>query len=296
MWLPLLVLAAAPAWPVPSLTEIDGCRAAACTAREEVKICKCIPQGEGRPGLVLEGPGSRHLEWDARAVDGTVTDFFVRSQDLDRDGKPELLIASRAAESGTLPVEDWELALVDGENGGVTHLLAQDFGPDALSLKGTLLLTEWALEGGQIAFTGREYAYDGGRLVPLEVPVRRRPLSPGFQKARAELLLASGDRSLQPRSFLAHASTRAGVDVFPRTAPSVVIKGVAREEPWLQLHLQSARGALETLSGNVEGEGTLRLGDAKTKRLFPLGYAPADAEAWLLGRAVWQVEGQVWVR
>ena len=49
------------------------------------------------------------------------------------------------------------------------------------------------------------------------------------------------------------------------------------------------------LSGDVEGKVTLWLGDAQRKRLFPLGYAPADAEPLLIGRKVWRSDAEVWV-
>lgn len=285
-----LVLAAAPLWPAPVSTPIDGCLAAACTAHAGLTVCKCVPSdGEGRPGVVIEGPGARHLEWDVRSHGGAVDDFLVQAVDLDGDGRAELLIANRASESDGLQVRDWELAIVDGESGEVLHALAQDWGPDALSAQGTLLLTEWARGQGQIVFTGREYSYAGGRLEPTAAPVLRRALSAPFEKER---LAASGGR---PRAFLSHPATRQGGDVVPRPLLPMVVKGVARDEPWLQLHLQGANGKLEMFSGDVEGEATLRMGDAPRKRLFPLGYAPADAETWLLGRHVWRGGGQIWV-
>lgn len=291
-----LLLAAAPAWPAPLATPVEGCQAAACTSQAELKICKCVPEeGEKRPGIVIEGPGKRHLEWDVRSFLGEVTDFVIHSVDLDKDGRPELLVASRASESNGLMVRDWELAIVDGESDGVMHLLVQDWGPDAISPHGSLLLTEWAMSGAQIVFTGREYLYESGRLEPVDAPVRRRTLTPGFERERLASINISTDRTLHPRGFLAGPSTKQGSDVMPKLVSSVVVKGVAREDPWLQLHVQGANGQIEMLSGAVEGTATLRLGDAKRKRLYPLGYAPADAENWLVGRNVWRADGQVWV-
>ena len=106
---------------------------------------------------------------------------------------------------------------------------------------------------------------------------------------------ASTNRTLTPRAFLAHASTKLCVDVVPKLVSAVLAKGVEREEPWLQLHVQAANGKLEMLSGDVEGKVTLWLGDAQRKRLFPLGYAPADAEPLLIGRKVWRSDAEVWV-
>lgn len=290
-----LILSAA-LWPAPQATAIEGCQAAACTTQGSQKICKCVPAGpDARPGLVIDGPGARHLEWDVRSFLGEVSDFVVQTIDLDADGKPESVIASRASESNGLMVRDWELAIVDGENDTVMHLLVQDFGPDALTAQGSLLLTEWAMSGGQIVFTGREYTYESGRLEASDAPVRRRALNPSFEKERLALINASPHRTLTPRAFLAHASTKQGADVVPKLLSEVKVKGVAREEPWLQLHVQGANGKVERLSGDVEGKATLRLGDARRKRLYPLGYAPADAETWLIGRNVWRADGMIWI-
>jgi len=284
------------AWPVPQPASIEGCRAAACTEQAGEKICKCSPaEEEGRPGVVIEGPGTRHLEWDARSFLGEVNDFVVHSQDLDGDGKPELIVASRASESNGLMVRDWELAIVDGQTDAVMHLLVQDWGSDAISPQGALLLTEWSSSGGHIFFTGREYAYENARLAPSKAPVRRRELNGAFEKERLAAINTSTDRTLRPRAFLSHASTKEGVDVLPKDFTAAVVKGVAREEPWLQLHLMGPNGKMEMLSGDVEGRSTLRLGDFRHKRLFPLGYAPADAETWLVGRKVWRAEGKVWI-
>lgn len=292
----LLSLVLAASWPAPLSTPVDGCQAAACTTLSSQKVCKCAPgDGEARPGIVIEGPGQRHLEWDARSFLGDVTDFVVQTVELDGDGKPETIVASRATESNGMVVRDWELAIIDGATDEVLHVLVQDWGPDAISSTGTLLLTEWAMSGGVIVFTGREYTYESGRLEASDAPVKRRALSPAFEKERLAAINASPNRTLQPRAFLGHASTKQGADVVPKLIAQVVVKGVAREDPWLQLHVQGANGKLEMLSGDVAGPATLRLGDARRKRLFPLGYAPADAETWLLGRNVWRADGQVWV-
>lgn len=286
MLLPLLltVTAWAPATPVADA----ACVAAACTTAGEVKVCKCLPTGEGsEPGLVVEGPGERHLEWDAHATLADVTDFFVLGVDLDGDGHDELLVANFAGELGPLTVRAWELAIVDGATGEVTHAVAHDFGRDAVSPRRTLLLAEWELGGATPVFAGREYRYEDRRLVPTSEPVRRRSLDAAFAEER-RLHLASAERTLPARALLAHASTRRGDDAPPKKLTPVLVTGLSREEPWLHLHLQRA-------GGEIDGTPPTRLGSAKARRLYPLGYAPADAEGWLVGRAARTADGLVWI-
>jgi hypothetical protein len=288
-----LLLAATP-WAAPAPVADQACAAAACTTAGEVKVCKCVPAGEGtEPGLVVEGPGERHLEWDARAHLGEVADFLVASADLDGDGAAELLVANRSGESNGLAVRTWELAIVDGASAAVTHALAHDFGLDALGPKGTLLLTEWVVTEGKAVFTGREYRYAAGRLEPTKEPVRRRALDAAFELER-HAALGAADRTMPARAFLAHASTKKGDDALPKKPTTMLVKGLSREEPWLQLHLQRPDGELEVPAGDAP-PAPLRLGDTKARRLYPLGYAPADAETWLVGKSVRRGDGEVWV-
>lgn len=288
-----LLLAATP-WAAPTPVADEACAAAACTTTADVKVCKCVPRGENtEPGIVVEGPGERHLEWDVHAHLGEVTDFLVSSADLDGDGHGELLVANRSSESNGLAVLGWELAIIDGAKAAVTHALVHDFGPDALGPKGTLLFTEWVLADGKLVFTGREYRYAAGRLEPTKEPVRRRALDAAFEAER-HAALGGKERTLLPRAFLSHASTKKGDDALPKKPVTMLVKGLSRAEPWLQLHLQRPDGELDMPSGDAPAP-PLRLGDAKSRRLYPLGYAPADAEAWLVGKSVRRADGEVWV-
>lgn len=278
-----LVLAA---WPAPQPTKINQCSASACTTSGEVRVCKCIPnRGEKRAGITIDGPSKRHLEWDVRTVLGDVNDFFVDSVDLDGDGSAETVVSSRAVESNGVMICTWELAIVDGAADTVMHVVTHDWGRDFLGAKNALLLTEWANEAGRIVFTGREYRYEKGRLEPTDEPVRRRAYDGAFETERLAAINKSEDRTLPARTFLSSASTKKGVDSVPSKLEKVVVKGLIRDER-LQAHVQAG----EELSTIPE----LRLGDAKKKRLYPLGYAPADAEDWLVGKSVRRSDGQLW--
>lgn len=302
MLLVSLLLSVAPfAFPPPSPASFPESLAAACTSDGAYRVCKGVPAEEGgRPGLVVDGPEERHVEWDATALPGDLDDFQVVRADLDGDGHDELLVANRAAEAIGAAVRLWELAIVDGATGEVTHALVHDWGPDAVDEKGRLLLTEWDWRdpaAGVMVFVGREYTFGGGRLWPTKAQVLKRKLDADFELERAQvqgLLLA-------PRRFLSHKATTRTADAVAKATAKATVLGVSRDEPYLGVHLQRADGTLETLSETPDSRPLLRLGDARSARLFPMGYAPAAAEEWLMGRAVRvatddaRVVGSVWV-
>ncbi|MEW6434917.1 MAG: hypothetical protein AB1730_25735 [Myxococcota bacterium] len=320
MLLPLVLAAAPVVLPAPTAASFPESLAAACTVwpgaaaspapplatgplRDDgaVRVCKAVPAADGaRPGLVVDGPGDRHVEWDATALSGDLDDFQVLLVDLDGDGRDELVVANRAAEAVGVAVRLWELAIVDGAGDGVTHALVHDWGPDAVDDRGRLLLTEWDWrdpERAGLVLIGREYTWKGGRLWPTKAPVLKRRLDAQLEAERA----SAAGLYLTPRRTLAHESVTRGADTPGKATAKAKVLGVSLEEPFLGLHLQRADGSLETLSALPDAKPLLRLGDARAARLFPMGYAPAEAEAWLLGRTVRVVldgaaaAGPVWV-
>lgn len=301
MLLPLVLAAAPVVLPAPTAASFPESLAAACTTDSAVRVCKAVPAADGaRPGLVVDGPGDRHVEWDATALPGDLDDFQVLSVDLDGDGRAELVVANRAAEAIGVAVRLWELAIVDGAGDGVTHALVHDWGPDAVDDQGRLLLTEWDWrdpERAGLVLVGREYTWKGGRLWPTKAPVLKRRLDAELEAERAG---ATG-LYLSPRRTLAHKSVTRGADALGKATTKATVLGVSLEEPFLGLHMQRADGSLETLSELPDAKPLLRLGDGRAARLFPMGYAPAAAEAWLVGRTVRLVldgaaaAGPVWV-
>lgn len=301
MLLPLILAAAPVLFPAPSAASFPESLAAACTGEHGVRVCKAVPAADGaRPGLVVDGPDERHVEWDATALPGDLDDFQVLAVDLDGDGHDELVIANRAAEAIGVAVRLWELAIVDGASDGVTHALVHDWGPDALDEHGRLLLTEWDWRDASangLVFVGREYTWREGRLWPTKAPVLKRKLDATFEAERA----AAPGIYLSPRRALAHASTTRTTDTVAKRTAKAMVMGVSFEEPFLGVHVQRADGSLDTLSESPDAKPLLRLGDVRSARLFPMGYAPAEAEAWLVGRPVRLVldgaaaAGAVWV-
>ncbi len=282
-----LVISATPVTlPAPTTQDVALCSKAACTSTPEVRVCKCLPVQEGlKPGITIDRPTGEHTEWDAVAWQDTVDDFQVTQVDLDGDGVPELVIANRAIEATGMGVRTWAVSIVDGKHLWATHALSQDFGPDAVTGDG-VLLTEWERVGPALVFAGREYSYAGGRLEPTRAPVLRRTLNPPFEEERDAVRAAASNRLLTPRAFLAHASTQKGVDQAPKVASDALVLGVSRDDDVLGVHLELKQVSMLSFSSDLQAEHVLRLASAKDRRLYPLGYVPADAELWLSGRKV----------
>ncbi|MBE2252655.1 MAG: hypothetical protein IAE78_24195 [Myxococcus sp.] len=285
-----LLLAAAP-FPLPTPTVIENCARAACTSAADVRVCKCLkPTEQSQDLLVVDRPEGRRVIWATDSHLGEVTDFRVWPVDLDADGQRELLVASLMSESSGMAIRSWDVSIVDGAEDVALHLVAHDFGGDAVK-GGALQLTEWAWQGvgekdSALFFVAREYAYKRGALVPTKAPVLRRRYTPEFEKERLAALQQSGDLTLPGRTFLAHPSTTRSADEPPRSFRLGTVRAVTRDEPEYELHAEDQEGQLVAFSSDGEAGPVLRLGDLKSKRLFPLRYWPMDLEGALLGRPV----------
>jgi hypothetical protein len=286
MLLPLL-LAATP-FPAPTPVALENCARAACTTSNEVRVCKCAaPNEQSVDLLVVDRPEERRVIWATDTNRGDVLDFQVQQGDLDGDGAPELVVASLMSVSDGMEIRSWEVSIVDGAEDVVVHGVAHDLPGDFL--KGTtLLLTEWTYQALEkqpepaFVFVGREYQYSRGALVPSKSPVLRRRYTLEFEQERLRALKATTDGLLASRAFLSHASTQKASDELPKAFKKVSLKALTQDEPEYELHAEDADGVLLTFSSDGEAGPLLRLGDAKTKRLFPLRYVRKEPEgAWL---------------
>jgi hypothetical protein len=284
------VIAATP-FPPPTPTSLENCSRAACTAVNDVRVCKCLkPTAQALDLLVVDRALDRRVIWVTESHLGEVTDFRVQQLDLDADGANEIVVASVMSESSGMAIRSWDVSIVDGKEDLALHVVAHDFGFDAL--KGmTLQLTEWAWQvitenENALVFTGREYVYAHGALRPTKRPVLRRRYTTDFETERLAALERSVDRTLPGRTFLSHASTTKGTDAPPRLFRLGTLKAVTGDEPEYELHAEDEKGQLITFSSDGESGPVLRLGDLKSQRLFPLRYWPRDLENSLLGRHV----------
>jgi hypothetical protein len=284
-----LLLAATP-FPPPAPTALEHCARAACTTADDVRVCKCLaPSEQAVDLLVVDRPDERRVLWATSNHLGEVTDFRVQRAELDGDGAPELIVASVMGESNGMAIRSWHVAIVDGKEDVAVQFVAHDFGFDAL--KGaSLLVTEWAWQGlekeNALFFIGREFGYRAGALVPSKTPVLRRRYTPEFEKERLAALEKSPDRTLPGRQFLSHASTTRGADEPPKAHRLGTIKAVMRDEPEYGVHAEDEKGQLIAFSSDGDEGALLRLGELKSKRLFPLRYWPKELEGALLGHHV----------
>ncbi len=295
-----LLLASSPiVFPAPVLEEVPSWRAVACTGLDGVQVCKFATLDEkANDMIVVERPDGHRLEWPVGTWVSTVNDFVVLREDLDGDDRAELIVASRSNESNEVGVRTWQIAIVDGARDAATHFVSQDWGPDSFS--GTsLLVTEWEISGPKAFFVGREYSYRAGRLEPSKAPVLRRELTESFG---AERKMFAEELTRTPRKYLAHGATmKLLFDALPSKKQDAMVRGLTLDEPALDMHLERENGALESLSTLPDEGPVLRLGDSKSRRLYPLAYAPEDPEDWLLGQKVSvaldgdRANGTVWV-
>lgn len=277
----LMTLAAVPSFPAPELVAFDRCAAAACTSREATRVCTCLtPERENEATLAVFRGDEVRLTWTGQIRAGVANDFFVHEVDLDRDAAPELLVVSMMGESEGMAIRSCEVSIIDGRRDEAVRFVAHDFGLDAL--KGdTLLVTEWQWRESALFFVGREYQYRLGALVPTKTPVLSRQYTPAFEQER----LATPRTIDGPvRAFFAHASTVRRNDEPPKTYRLGILRAVTRDDPEYEVHAEDEQGHLIAFSSDGEAGPVLRLGDFKTRRLFPLRYWPRDLEASLLGR------------
>lgn len=277
--------------PAPVPTQVDGCSSAACTGDPELRVCLCVPVEGLPPGITVDRPAlgegeARHVEWDAQLLRGAVDDFEVVKSDLDGDGVPEVVVASHVGDD---PHSVHVVAIVDGQQDVATLAWSEDFGPDAV-MERAVLFTEW--EGA--SFVGREFTYVDGRLEPTRAPVLRR-------NASAEFATQRGTQPRAPRAWLAAREVTRGVDAVPAGLHTVGVAGLTTDDGVLGLHLELPGGGIASLSVTRESPTPLRFASATLRRLYPPGYSPPAAEAWLSGRLVsvalqgLVIKGPVWL-
>jgi hypothetical protein len=305
--------------PAPGSRFVPGCAQSACVDLDGYsQVCSCVPDDPtGASSMRLIRGGVPVAEWRASiprepSVDffyreGGVADFEVVRADPDADGAPEWVVA-HLRHVNDVGMSTWDVALVEASGPAPRALTLEvaNYGEGTLvgasAGRCDLLATEWTLDwergrppGWYLA--GRRMAYVDGQLVPV----------PGAQILRRRLLYSfePGSRGVgtglvvgTPAADLAHPATVARVGEWDaeglRTGERIAtIRAVAVETDGTHqgLRLILEEGGRPTALGTMWGDLPLyqryvRLGDARTGRLYPSGYVPGDPAGALIGRRV----------
>ncbi|MCO4745647.1 MAG: LysM peptidoglycan-binding domain-containing protein [Proteobacteria bacterium] len=313
----------------PRRAQVDGCYEAACVRIDNGRdLCAC-DGGEAADRFLLTRPGSERLVWpaslpseprrDSWSTEGGVEDFELSRADIDADGDTELIVAFRR-DLDDLARSTWDVAIIEDptQEAPPVRLQIGNYGRGTLTPSGKgfdVLATNWESyqpEGTWSArwhLVGRRLAYNDGVLTPRDSPILSRRLYWSFVPTSLEvgpLPVGSPTRDFVPqvtaeldseplvrheRLHTARAKILATEDSDGAGPVLVVATGASS----VRLKAAPDRSGDET--------SYQRLGDAKSSRLFPLGYAPsADS---LVGRSVldvtyrtsdWRTERVLWIQ
>lgn len=174
----------ASAWDPPIAVARPGCFEAWCATSGDDEVCACLGETD-RLGMELRAAGVVVARWAAAPRLEDRTGFEVREADLDGDGRPERIVATRTAVSNGLCVSTWTVAVFGAGASEPVLLDVHDYGLGSLVARDgsagcDLLVTRWAsLRDARLGrgeyLTGRRFRPSDGELVPVgPLLVRRR--------------------------------------------------------------------------------------------------------------------------
>jgi hypothetical protein len=302
----------------PAEKEIEGCHKSACSEVDgNYSVCLCFTGPDNQNFFILYKGQTEIGKWPARVFMGS-TEFEVMTVDLDNDGQKELVVTNLANYSMGMAVMYWDVAILRIGRTFVSPLQFEvsDYG------KGTflktdaggpckILVTEWlsakSPQGREgLYFTGRMFEYSGGSLQPIinSFFLARRFLS-SFQseRGRANTEYAHG----APLIWLRNSKTglRRADPYFDTTSNKAVTAIDATvtnidtridseyDKPVRHLRILTNSGENITYSlygslyGENKGSNSIdRMGDARSKKIYPQGYEPEDISLTLLKKKV----------
>lgn len=298
--------AAARPWPAPVEAPREGCERAACTARGDESVCLCVGSDDGEDGFRLSRRGEEVGRLDDLPFMGDLRGFDVTDADLDGDGEPEVVLATREAVSNGIAIELWSLALFDSLDAPPTRLSIEELGEGTfLERPGgsacDLLVTEWValedqLRGVGTYLAGRRWRIEGGELRPAGEAVVRR-LTEGFLRTRD--VLADAERWAYAPAEALGAPAATGWPADPAADGGRLTVGTGRIEgvrldpegrPVFSARLEDGRLVelvhLSTVDLGADATATwTRIGEAVPGVVYPEGYLPRGGGAAFVGRA-----------
>lgn len=294
----------------PKAGKVKGFNKADCVQIEGgIKICKAIGMKEGEESaFVVEHNGKRLISWSTGSFLGETDDFEALKKDLDGDGKEEIIIASRDNQYCGMVVEDWTIAILDGNSGFEKPLIfrVEDYGIGVFVQHGKsqdclIMATAWegmddTKRGPGLYFVGRFFKYKSGLLEPAkDCPARARRFLNSFRDERGSGNLLKWMNNpkteiLQTEPYLLYlkkiADATGRIEKITKKGisfeTSFIIKldsGVAEEydyliNPWLDEYECSDKKTI------------CRFGDAKSGIIYPENYIPQNIEQKFTGREV----------
>ena len=246
-----------------------------CVRAAPLRVCRRATDEGGR--VVVSRGGREAVTWAASSP-GIVDDLRVF-----RLESGLVVVAVLDAVSNGIAIATWTLTVTDGRR-VLYRFVARDFDPEGGSFgvwdrQPVLWATEWhdsedpsGRRGPGYYLVGRPFRFGASELVPVTgLPLRARRLLFSFERGAGGAVRWLSDRRAQTRRRDPFWSGR------PRGTPGVISTiDLDAETPSVTVRAggRDVDVGLDSWGG---GEGTGRLGDGVSGRLFPPEYVPADA-------------------
>ena len=285
-------------FPAPVAASVEGYEKGHCIELpKKVRICKLL--ADDKDTFLVQRDGKKMGTWPGNTFLAETSDFEVLTGDLDRDRKPELIVANHDGSSNGLGVEFWTIFIFpDPEFHNFAPPLT--FSVEEYGSFGTfvtsggevnILTTDWLTNndpkgrrGWGTHLVGQWWRYQSGELRPLlDRPIIARRYLNSFAKDRGETV--NFDRV--PSQWLSHPSTESVNTEFitkrSKTSKTGVIQSVTREGETIRVVFKpdGEQPVTYFYSGPYRDNQLDYLGNSATGRVYPKNYLPSNPETWL---------------
>ena len=302
----------------PAEKKIGGCFKSTCIeASDSYQVCKCVTEETTHDGFLLYHGNTLLGKWPSSTFMGDDANYEVMTKDLDGDGTDELIVANWTGTSNGMAVNFWHIAIIRPQAKFTSPLTfdLSDCGKGTFlkvpaSDKCNIVSTEWTEAKSPkgrfgLYFVGRMFRYSKGRLSPVgNTPLYTRRYLESFAVERgktitedaqgAPLLWLSNSKTgaRQTDPFFDKYSDNAGEDVDATIVDIETKKDALNHRPSRSLKILTDTG--KTILIDLYGPSTGierskridRIGDAKSKRLYPSGYEPEDIVRSFLNKKI----------
>jgi hypothetical protein len=296
---------------------IEGYQESNCiqmTKKEKVCISRNVENGKCY--LFLKNEKSKFV-WPVACWMGDTTNFEALKDDLDNDGKEELIVAHYDAMSNGIGICYWTIYVFEypiGKNQPL-EFSVEDYGPTAFHKTDKtgfeILATEWLLqscspENKGNYFIGRWFLYDKGMLLPQSnKPILMRRNTYKFEDIRNNYSEFGTPEKSYPYCFPVYTWLNSSSSKRTQNEPfylkdkyklktGIVQKAerVMKDESYkMMVNILFDKEEIFTYGRKEDTENYCenyfnRIGDQKTGRLYPFDYVPSNPDKWLKGKKV----------